>query len=121
MRILVCGGRTWGYKPETDYKEKDLNKFRQGAHLVEFYNPTYLISGGAKGADEVPKFLFFYPWDVFPANWDKYGKAAGAIRNQQMLDEGQPNLVIAFPSGNGTADMIRRAKKAGIEVVEVKE
>jgi hypothetical protein len=55
---------------------------------------------------------------VFYADWDKHGRAAGPIRNQQMLDEGKPDLVVAFllPQGSGTLDMIRRTEKAGIEV-----
>ena len=57
---------------------------------------------------------------VFPADWNKFGKAAGFIRNQQMIDEGKPDLVVALPGGRGTADMVRRAKKHGIEVAEVK-
>jgi hypothetical protein len=47
------------------------------------------------------------------------GKAAGPIRNQRMIDEGKPDLVIAFPGGRGTADMVSRAKKAGIPVQEI--
>ena len=46
---------------------------------------------------------------------------AGHIRNQQMIDEGKPDLVVAFPGGAGTADMIRRAKKHNLKVIEVKD
>jgi predicted Rossmann-fold nucleotide-binding protein len=56
---------------------------------------------------------------IFPANWPKHGKGAGFIRNQQMLNEGKPDLMIAFPGGKGTADMIEKAIKAGIKVIEV--
>jgi hypothetical protein len=56
----------------------------------------------------------------FPADWKKHGRAGGPIRNQQMLDEGKPDLVVAFPGGKGTADMVRRARAAGIPVMEVK-
>jgi hypothetical protein len=56
----------------------------------------------------------------FPAQWHKYGRAAGPKRNQQMLDEGKPDLVIAFGglNGRGTNDMVRRSKNAGILVLE---
>jgi hypothetical protein len=54
--------------------------------------------------------------EVYPADWKKHGRSAGPIRNQHMLDVGKPNLVIAFPGGRGTADMMKRAEKAGIEV-----
>jgi len=53
------------------------------------------------------------------AKWSKHGRAAGPIRNQEMIDECKPDLVVAFPGGRGTADMVRRAKAAGIRVIEV--
>jgi hypothetical protein len=59
------------------------------------------------------------PCSVYMADWDGLGRKAGPIRNQRMLDEGKPDLVIAFPGGRGTADMVRRAREAGVEVVEL--
>jgi hypothetical protein len=53
------------------------------------------------------------PRQAFPARWTTYRRAAGPIRNGQMLAEGEPRWVIAFPGGRGTADMIRRARAAG--------
>jgi len=55
----------------------------------------------------------------FPADWEKDGLAAGPMRNQRMLDEGKPDLVIAFPGGRGTADMVQRAKAAHVRVIEI--
>jgi hypothetical protein len=55
----------------------------------------------------------------FPADWDTHGRAAGPIRNQRMLDVGKPDFVIAFPGGHGTANMVRKAKAAGVQVLEV--
>jgi hypothetical protein len=57
------------------------------------------------------------PCQVFPAKWDEYGKAAGPIRNQEMVDS-KPDLVLAFWDGRspGTLDAIKRAVLAGIEV-----
>jgi hypothetical protein len=48
------------------------------------------------------------------ADWEKLGRSAGPIRNQAMLDEGRPDLVVAFPGHHGTADMVRRARAAGV-------
>jgi hypothetical protein len=60
---------------------------------------------------------------VFEAAWDMHGKAAGAIRNQRMLDEGKPDEVWAFTddlaTSKGTADMVRRARKADVPVYVV--
>jgi hypothetical protein len=61
------------------------------------------------------------PIAEFPAQWDLHGKRAGYLRNKQMLEEGQPDLVVAFPGGRGTADMVRQSREAGVPVIEVTE
>jgi predicted polyphosphate/ATP-dependent NAD kinase len=79
------------------------------------------ISGNARGADQLGEQWaknHGFPVEVYPADWETHGRAAGVIRNQQMLETGV-DLLIAFPGGRGTADMVRRARKAGVEVIEV--
>ncbi|MEM9912925.1 MAG: hypothetical protein AAF922_19365 [Pseudomonadota bacterium] len=49
------------------------------------------------------------------------GRAAGPIRNKEMLDEGCPDLVVAFPGGRGTANMVKQAQAAGVEVLDKRE
>jgi hypothetical protein len=82
-----------------------------------------LIHGDAPGADRLAAawakdtgLAEFGELLAFPADWEKHGNAAGPIRNQQMLDEGKPDMVIAFPGGIGTANMVRLARKAGVPV-----
>ncbi|MDR5172979.1 DUF2493 domain-containing protein [Methylobacillus flagellatus] len=113
MRVLVCGGREFSDREMCD----------RTLYQLHIETPiTLLIEGGARGADS-----FAWSWaqsrnlqtKSFPADWNKHGKAAGPIRNQRMLDEGRPDLVLAFPGGRGTADMIRRAEAAGVKVVRV--
>jgi hypothetical protein len=55
----------------------------------------------------------------YPAQWAKYGKKAGTIRNCQMLNEGHPDIVLAFPlpGSIGTWHMVKIAKKAGVGVI----
>jgi hypothetical protein len=55
---------------------------------------------------------------AFVADWDANGKAAGPLRNQRMLEAFNPDMVLAFPGGRGTADMVRKAKRRGVKVVE---
>jgi hypothetical protein len=58
--------------------------------------------------------------NVSPVDAHTAAVAYATANNQlQMLDEGKPDLVIAFPGGGGTADMMRRARAAGVEVLEV--
>lgn len=122
MRILVCGGRNF-----YDYTlvSKKLNALFPSTDDMSTWLPppdTVIIHGGAKGADSLAD-----QWAVtkgveieeYKADWIKHGRAAGPIRNQLMLDKGKPDLVIAFPGGAGTADMVRRAKKAGIPVKKI--
>lgn len=56
---------------------------------------------------------------VFKADWSKDGRKAGPVRNSVMLSVGKPDLVIAFPGGRGTADMVRKAKAKGVPVEEL--
>ena len=82
-----------------------------------------VIHGAARGADsiagEVARQLHCEVL-AFPADWDTHGKAAGMIRNRRMLDEGKPELVVAFTDdlseSRGTKDMVTRAKAAGVPV-----
>ena len=126
MRVLVCGGR--------DFFKYSLLKDTLEDFINEVWNENddtiiTIIEGGAAGADFLAKVFVLDEYaDVsevqlkeFPADWKKYGKAAGSIRNKQMLVEGQPDVVIAFPGGTGTADMIAQAKRAGVEVIEIKD
>lgn len=124
-KILVCGGRNFANYP---LLSNTLNKIcidREWLWDIEYYMPgVIIISGMAKGADSLAidwAVVNWLRWEEYPADWETHGKAAGLIRNQQMLDEGKPDLVVAFPGGRGTADMIRRAEKAGVEVIKIDE
>jgi len=111
MRVLICGDRNF-----TD--KQRICKYVSGLPIG-----TVIIHGNARGADTLAKECaeeMGYEVISFPALWDKYGRAAGPIRNQQMLDEGKPDLVVYFhdnlEKSKGTADMVRRAKKRGLIV-----
>lgn len=114
MRVLVCGGR--------DYQNGKalwaaLNDFDRDNDITE------IIQGGATGADTWAKAwaeCSQVPCRTFAANWRRDGKMAGPIRNERMLVEGKPDVVIAFPGGRGTADCVRRARDFGIKVIEAK-
>lgn len=106
MRVLVCGGRDY---TDAGHIHQELAACR----------PTVIIEGGAKGADAQASnygVLHNIKVETYVANWQLHGKAAGPIRNGEMLRVGQPDLVLAFPGGRGTADMVRQAEAAGVPV-----
>ena len=119
MKVLVCGGR--------DYDNRD-HVHNTLCRIDAERGPIYcVIHGAATGADHegmlwaqmmatTGREIVHAP---FVADWHQYGRAAGPLRNQRMLDVGKPDLVVAFPGGKGTADMVRRAKAGGIEVLEI--
>lgn len=113
MKVLVCGGRHY----------TDTNRiFTVLDKLNEEHGIDCVIEGAANGADRLAG-----AWArargkglcEFPADWETHGRSAGPIRNKQMLDEGKPDLVVAFPGGRGTANMVWQAKKAGVSVIKV--
>lgn len=115
LRVLVCGGRDFS---DVELLDGTLDAIDSSRGPIKT-----IIHGNAPGAD-----YWARTWAVeqgrleapFRADWHAHGKAAGPLRNQRMLDEGRPDLVVAFPGGRGTADMVRRAKAAGLEVIEVR-
>lgn len=115
MRILVCGGR--------DFADRDL-VFRTLDGLAKTDVIDAVIEGNASGADRIAGY-----WArkhriknmKFPPDWRTHGKAAGPVRNEKMLKEGAPDLVVAFPGGRGTRDMIRRAQSANVPVTVVEQ
>ena len=125
MRVLVCGGRDHSnYQQVRDELEKLLHEFDVCYNDDDYKMPDptkiTVIHGGAKGADMHADDWAVCNWlvpEVYKADWDTHGKAAGPIRNQQMLDTGI-DLVLAFPTKNsrGTWHMVKIAKAAGVEV-----
>ena len=127
-RVLVCGGRDYGTTMTDDGyyvpNREQIKSFRDymDALLVEFPD-MLVIHGAAKGADTLAS-----KWAKdrnieqlsFPAEWNKYGKAAGFLRNTEMLEAGKPDLVIAFSGGTGTDMMCKIASAAGVEVRRIK-
>jgi len=127
MRVLVCGGRSYADKAKV-YNTLDALCEQRGMKGDEdacgnwMPKDIRIIHGGATGADALADdwaVVNWVPVDEFKADWARDGKAAGPLRNQRMLVDGRPDLVVAFPGGRGTADMVRRARAAGVEVIEI--
>lgn len=121
MRVLVCGDRNWTNEDLIFAVLDQIDNSGEGNQI------SVLIEGEAKGADLIGRRwaeLHHVPFSPYPADWELHGRAAGPIRNQQMLTA-KPDLVLAFhndiANSKGTADMVRRADKAGIETRVVTE
>jgi hypothetical protein len=114
MRVLICGGR--------NFEDRGM-MFRVLDTLHDQTPFSVVIHGMARGADRLADHWALYnriPAYRFHAVWSQHGRAAGPIRNQRMLNLGKPDLVVAFPGGNGTSDMTRKALAADLKVLKVK-
>lgn len=113
MRLLVCGGRDFAAMGIV-YGALDY------VHTVRTI--TELAHGAAPGADALSAEwarLNGVKSTPFPADWKSHGKAAGPMRNRSMLATFKPDMVLAFPGGKGTADMTKKARAAGVRVLEL--
>lgn len=113
MKLLVCGGR--------DYSDR-VKVFSLLESIHAKRNITVLIEGGAGGADSLARAWARNAGVICAtvnAVWDKRGRGAGPQRNTAMLSL-NPDGVLAFPGGRGTANMVQQAKDAGVKVVEVR-
>lgn len=114
MRVIVCGGREY-----TD--QEAVSRALLHVWLTNDRPVMTIVQGGAQGADECARQVAAtqsFPCETFRAEWEREGKSAGPRRNQRMVKAGA-DLLVAFPGGRGTADCVKRARKAGIPVTEV--
>ncbi len=111
--MIVAGGRDFA---DEELLTSTLDELREELDNIE------IVSGHASGADKMAEAYAKkkgIPLKTFPAEWKKYGRAAGPIRNREMLSyimEGNP-VVTAFWDGQskGTKNMINQARKAGVD------
>lgn len=119
MRVIICGGRDLPEHAVWNWLEKFGHQDAAEA-VGRDVSITTLIHGNASGADRGAA-RWAESEDIrtiaYPADWRKHGKAAGPMRNTRMLREGKPSLVIAFPGGKGTADMVRQAEAADVPIL----
>lgn len=126
MRVLICGDRDWKDVEFIRYWIERLKENHEEVHhaLQDYpggFDPLVILEGEARGADRIAREqaeLLGIQVDRYPAFWNKYGKSAGPIRNQQMIEEGMPDVIMAFhddiENSKGTKDMLKRAKRAGL-------
>lgn len=116
-RVLVTGGRAYHDQHAIDRALDEVFAACGGKLDV--------VHGGATGADACAHAWVFASRargahvgvEVFMADWRKFGKSAGPIRNRTMFLRGKPDLVLAFPGGDGTADCVAQAAKRGVPIL----
>ena len=113
MKVIICGGRHYSLSND-DIKFLDYNVLP----II-----TELVSSGCAGADlggEEWADQNNIPIRRFVPDWNKYGRAAGPMRNEAMamyLETSGSGMVVAFPGGRGTDNMVDCAVRYGIRVV----
>lgn len=126
MRLVITGGRRFN----------NITMMHVGmCEVARLYGPIELvIHGDATGADKIADAwasLQGIERLPFPAKWNEihapgarvrwsrqhgfYNVLAGVWRNQQMINEGKPTHYLAMPGGDGTADMVARCNRAGLQ------
>lgn len=114
LTVGVTGGRTY----------RDYYAVQKALAKVSGRFDITVVHGDARGADAWARLWCERtgtPQRPYPADWDADPHHAGTARNQQMVDEAGIQLLLAFPGGSGTNDMIQRCHQAGIPVKVIKE
>lgn len=111
--ILICGDRNWDDREMMEYT---LEMFEGIPNLT-------FVHGDARGADKMAGDILTkmgHKVVAYPADWDKYGKKAGPIRNRTMFEQAKPDLAIAFHkeiwNSKGTKHMVNLLKEKGVPV-----
>jgi hypothetical protein len=113
LKVLVCGGREFN---DADFIFSELDR------LHAQYCFRMLIEGAARGVDRIAgEWASARKIELveFSADWAKDGRHAALIRNDRMLSDGKPDLVVAFPGGRGTWHTCSQAEKLGIPVTRL--
>ena len=112
MRVVISGSRTF---TDREVVERVIDR------LIE--RQDFIIVGDAPhGVDRmVMEYCYhreddLYDWQVFPADWEKYGKRAGHLRNEWMIHDADALIAIFAPGEPtpGTSNALEQARKKGI-------
>ena len=110
MRVIIAGSRTI-----TDWK------VLESAIAASKFHITLVISGHACGVDTLGEEWASkrnVPCDIYKANWDKFGRAAGPIRNSEMANAAEALLLIWDGASVGSKDMLEKARRKGLQIFE---
>lgn len=115
MKLLIAGSRDY-----TNYSV--VNKVC--THLLTLYDIDTIISGHARGADTLgERFAHEHDLqlDIYPADWNTYGRSAGYIRNEIMIKHADMCVVFWNGTSPGTKHTINLARKYGVKLIVIKK
>lgn len=98
MRCIIAGSRNYNY----------MYKLEEVINTSEF-EITEVVSGGCRGVDQLGERWareHNIPIKQFPADWQKYGKRAGPIRNRLMGEYADAGVILAYPDSRGSHNML---------------
>lgn len=124
MRLIIAGSRKLSASPSeiSQYINTFLYEVKKESMFEKDISITEVISGTASGIDtdgERWARVNNIPVSRFPADWNKYGKQAGYLRNVQMAEHADALLAIWDGKSKGTSHMIKIAKKKGLKIVYI--
>lgn len=108
-RIVVTGGREYA----------DMDVVRHAFDSLLIGTSDTIVNGGCRGADELCRLIAVERGvnvETMKADWNRYGRSAGPIRNSQMIAS-KPDIVMAFPGGRGTSNCVNLARDAKIPIM----
>ena len=115
MRLIVCGGRSFANFELIERELTRLNSNKPISVLIHgWIGPAASVIEHWARENDIPIVRY-------PPNWELHGKGAEARRNEFMLCDSRPGLVVAFPGGPDTSDLVRRALNRGVAVLVVPE
>lgn len=113
FRVIIAGTRTFSdYERLKEFADRCLSKISESKNIE-------IVSGHARGADALgEKYAKERGYDlkIFPADWERYGKIAGHLRNIEMAEYADALIAFWDDASRGTQDMIRIAERNQLKV-----
>lgn len=108
FRVIIAGSRNFN---DFELLEKKM------LHFLQNQKNVVVLCGGARGADDLGRQFaekHGFAVEMFPADWKKFGKRAGVLRNREMARTASGCVVFWDGQSKGSANMIEEAKRAGV-------
>lgn len=126
FQVVITNNETWAICGGRDFTDQDMFDAAMSQITGMFGCPSKIVHGdcptGVDAMADAWAKKMAIDVEARPADWSKHGKAAGPIRNEEILVDFRPKRLVSFPGGRGTADMVARAKRrrGQMDVIEIR-